>query len=391
MDPVKNYLASFLLYAIIFNQACLLLVTCQEEEISCIPRNTFATLLRQSEMSSNLAAYLRTTRIIENARALDDIEQSRVLLDSSGDSEICLPTRVYLQLLKYPTLRGRFNVNGRTQQLSDSVGRFLDDSMDSQIASQKRSISTLAKNDDLPINIHDRLHHNQDNQDKREEGEGHMPGMSELYLVPNDQVYKEMGQSFAMEKRNVGSLARDFALPPGRRNIATLVYEVQNRGNIQNSRMIPLSARVGEYQQSKRSATFPRNSVWPMKKGLPVPPNLMLKTLSRQGRSVRSELNTVNNFLNHYEPKNLGKMHKESSASERKNDSTEKVHFNNTVTKRQIEFSGNYPVTQSRDFDYEEMIEALANQYQNAEKRFLGRIPQMGPRPTTPSTRRQGR
>lgn len=101
----------------------------------------------------------------------------RPLTDDGDETEICVPGRVYSQLLKEPVARGDPSIvsvilNGRAQKLPDFLGRMLDDGDDLNAGGlqpeyQKRSISTLAKNDDLPTSIRDRTDGNEDDEEKR--------------------------------------------------------------------------------------------------------------------------------------------------------------------------------------------------------------------------------
>ena len=150
-------------------------MTCQDEDSTqCMPKQAFLALLRHPEVSSNLAAYSRAARVTGDAKSRSDMAHLRALTEEGDDSEICVPGRVYLQLLKDPVVRGDLSIilNGRTQKLPDLLGRLLDDSDDMDAReflpeSQKRSLATLAKNDDLPISIHDRVIENEDDEEKR--------------------------------------------------------------------------------------------------------------------------------------------------------------------------------------------------------------------------------
>lgn len=138
-------------------------VTCQDEEGSqCIPKKTFLALLRLPEVSSNLAAYSRTARIIQEAKNHNDMAHLKALSsEENDDAEICIPGSIYLELFRDPALRAHLSVMARTHKLPEFPGRLLDDSeeVDSRDLisdAEKRSLATLAKNDDLPVNIQDR-------------------------------------------------------------------------------------------------------------------------------------------------------------------------------------------------------------------------------------------
>lgn len=88
--------------------------------------------------------------------------------EENDDAEICVPGDVYLNLIRDPALRRHFDVMARNHQLPEFSGRLLDDSdeVDYLIPeSEKRSLATLAKNDDLPITIQER--ESSDDDEKR--------------------------------------------------------------------------------------------------------------------------------------------------------------------------------------------------------------------------------
>lgn len=145
-------------------------VTCQDEEGSqCIPKKIFLALLRLPEVSSNLAAYSRMARIIQETK--NDMAHLKALSsEENDDAEICIPDGVYVELFRDPALRGHLSVIARTHKLPEFSGRLLDDSeeVDSRDLipeSEKRSLSTLAKNGDLPV-LHDR-ENDSDDEEKR--------------------------------------------------------------------------------------------------------------------------------------------------------------------------------------------------------------------------------
>lgn len=145
-------------------------VTCQDEEGSqCIPKKTFLALLRLPEVSSNLAAYSRTARIIQETKNHNDMAHLKALSsEENDDAEICIPGGVYLELFRDPALRGHLSVMARTHKLPEFPGRLLDseeiDSRDLIPESEKRSLATLAKNDDLPVTMQDRENDSDDDE-----------------------------------------------------------------------------------------------------------------------------------------------------------------------------------------------------------------------------------
>ncbi|XP_054010880.1 neuropeptide-like 1 isoform X2 [Hylaeus anthracinus] len=399
MGSSKRCFIGLLLYISVVNVVHLPLVKCQDEESTqCVPKEVFLVLLRLPEVSSNLAAYSRMAGVTEGARSCDDTAHLKALTeDSEGDAEICLPGRVYLELFKDPGLRGHLSAIGRTQKPPDLPGRLLDDNeeintRELQSKSQKRSISVLAKNDDLPISIQDRLDENQEDQDKRtfvsNEETGPIGAAVPLdSLVTNGNEGSDPDAFLSdspAEKRNVGALARDFALPParltGKRNVASLARTFalppngkRNVASIARTFALPPNGKRNvasiardyglPYANKKSIASLRKNMAWPTftKRAVKTPGYVLLSILSR--RLANSSFKKP-------------------------------IDSNDMRFKRRHGFTDQYPFSVIQDtnaFDYGETMDPLTGQYSNAEKRFMGRIPQMGPRPTTPSTRRQGR
>lgn len=260
----------------------------------------------------------------------------------------------------------------------------------------------------------------------------------------------EIGE-YVLDKRNVGSLARDFALPTGRRHIASVARDYglpsgkRNIGALARQSMVPLNgkrniaslaryymlpqagkrnvaalaresslpygkrylgslARSGSYSvhgydDDKRSiASLARNADWPAfaKRGGSAPGRMIatMRVLNRHGRSLNDDREARNN-----EPLDLQRLishgHNGDEVKEKpvewqttpfsvldeledtkaKNRSNRKMVASQKRHKRQIDFSDEYPlpvVQNANVFDYEDMIEALADHYPNAEKRFMG-------------------
>ncbi|KAL0107656.1 hypothetical protein PUN28_014755 [Cardiocondyla obscurior] len=471
MGFTRNYLVSLFLFISIVNEIRQPTVTCQDEEGSqCIPKKTFLALLRLPEVSSNLAAY---SRIIQETKNHNDIAHLKALsAEENDDSEICIPGGVYLELFRDPALRGHLSVMARTHKLPEFPRRFLDDSeeIDSRDfipESEKRSLATLAKNDDLPVTIQGR-EENADDEEKRsvslssdnveelihelmdEEHRRRASGIYD-YLAELDPEVVE----YPLDKRNVGSLARDFALPKGRRHIGSVARDYglpggkRNIGSLARQSMLPLGGKrnvaslardsilpqtgkrnvaalardsslpygkryLGSlvrsggypargYDDGKRSiASLARNADLPyfVKRGGTAPGRMIVRVLNRHGRSLSDDRET------HSEPLDLQQLIKQdrdngkakvNAASnwptpyrvlEDLNESRAKNRSNRRIDpatsqmrhKRQIDFSDEYPlpvVQNTNLFDYEDMIEALADHYPNAEKRFMGSAPEM--------------
>lgn len=153
-------------------------MTCQDEESShCIPKKTFVALLRLPEVSSNLAAYSRTARVIQESKNRNDMAHLKALSsqEESDDAEICIPSGVYLELFRDPAMRGHLSVMARTHKLPEFPGRLLDDSEEIEPRDviselEKRSLATLAKNDDLPITIQERQSDGDDSEKRSHSG-----------------------------------------------------------------------------------------------------------------------------------------------------------------------------------------------------------------------------
>lgn len=271
------------------------------------------------------------------------------------------------------------------------------------------------------------------------------PGIYD-YLAELDPEVAE----YSLDKRNVGSLARDFALPTGRRHIASVARDYglprfgkRNIGSLARQSMLPPSgkrnvaslarysmlpqtgkrnvaalardsslpygkrylgslARNGGYpvrsgyDEGKRSiASLARNADWPgfVKRGGTAPGRMIVRVLNRHGRSLSDDRET------HSEPLDLQQLIRQGhdngndakvnvaggwstpiSVSEDLDESRAKNRSNRRIDaaasqtrhKRQIDFSDEYPLQNTNLLDYEDMIEAFADHYPNAEKRFMG-------------------
>ncbi|XP_076765903.1 neuropeptide-like precursor 1 isoform X2 [Xylocopa sonorina] len=422
MGLTRNDLVSLLLLITVVNEIRLPLVTCQDEDSTqCLPKPVFLALLRYPEVSSNLAAYSRSARVTQDVKSRNDMAHLRALTGETDDTEICVPGRVYSQLLKDPVVRSDLSIilNGRVQKLPEFFGRMLDEGGDTNARefreSQKRSLATLAKNDDLPISIQERMMENEDDEEKRA-------------VVSSDQSSRSgQEQDFLMEKRNVGTLARDFALPPGRRNIASLVRDYdQNRSNKERvlhgkrnvaalartyalpqsgkrnvasvareyglpygKRYVGALARADDFpnRQQRSVASLAKNSAWPMslKRGSTMPGTIILRTLSRQGRSLADELKARSDLLDLQELGNLEQNQEDDdyeADEEKLNEPWSEIETNIRRFKRQIGFSDEYPlpvIQNANVLDYDEIIEALSGRYPSTEKRFMGSAPETQP------------
>ncbi|XP_034949368.1 neuropeptide-like 1 isoform X2 [Chelonus insularis] len=502
----------FLILSVVaVNQLQIPLATCQEEQdVQCLPRRTFLALLRLPEVSSNLAAYSRTARILQDTR--NDFVQLKALSteDTSDDAKICLPAGVYYEIFSDPTMRTHLSAIERALRIIEDPGQTDVGILDVE----KRSIATLAKNDDLPASIRP---HREEDEEKRsqssmtpeeiikmytssiQQDQGKTPEeiISEYTLPSGELNVEALFRDFPINKRNIGTLARDYALPLGRRNIAALARDSalpngkRNIAALARERMLPSSAKrsiaslgriyiLPSYKGKRNIGSLARDSSLPhwgkrnigsLAQDFP-PPHWGKRYL---GALLRSEeypyvfdkkniasLARNGDFV--YGKRNIGTLARDWSLPQSRHSRSlneqdlgrvdvdlqrlEQEHDNNAInkarttskqsvlaaeladaknksrSKRQIDYSEEYPLPDMQNVnmsDYEDIIEALA-EYPIAEKRFMGagsslemendedddddvsnqslgyhdmlqpsRIPQMGPRPTTPPTRRLGR
>ncbi|XP_076292283.1 neuropeptide-like precursor 1 isoform X2 [Lasioglossum baleicum] len=451
MSLTRSYLVTFLFYISIVNQIRLPLVKCQDEDsVQCLPKRALLALSRLPEIGFNLAAYSRTARVIQDAKTRNDMAHLKALTEEGDDdTEICIPAGIYSVLFKDPAMRGHFAAIGGTQKQPEISGRLMDDSEEIDTTGvlqpnyQKRSIAMLAKNDDLPISLQDRLEENQDDEEKRTMVSSDEPAVpSSSRILPRPVLDSEgFAPDYAIDKRNVGTLARDFALPPGRRNIASLVRDYELQGNENNDdymvqfpgkrnvaslardytlpqngkrnvgavardfglpygkRNLGSLARTGDFptrEHGKRSvSSLAKNRAWPisLKRGISVPASVILRTISRQGRSLADQLRARNDLSNIQELSSAlsqrNNYDSDTFGDDKLNDSQaidafyERIDSANRRPNKQVSFSDEYPLPvmqSSNGFDYEEMMEALGDHYLNAEKRFMGSVAEMQPK-----------
>ncbi|EZA57422.1 Neuropeptide-like protein, partial [Ooceraea biroi] len=243
-------------------------VTCLDEEGTqqCIPKKIFMELIRLPEFSSGIAAYMRTTRVAQRTKGYNDIDHLKVQFSSpeNDDAEICIPASVYLELLRDPALRGYLSVMARTHKLLEFPGSLLNsseeaDSRELTREAEKRSLATLAKNGDLPslpIATQEREGDGDDEEKRSDLSNDNVNGLMPI-LMDDDrrrmpEVYDYLPvdldpevPEYSLDKRNVGSLARDFALPTGRRHIGSVVRDYglpsgkRNIGSLARQSMLP--------------------------------------------------------------------------------------------------------------------------------------------------------
>ncbi|XP_066583193.1 neuropeptide-like 1 isoform X2 [Prorops nasuta] len=461
MGFTGNYFISFLLCVAVVNEVRLPTVTCQNEEGAlCFPKKLLMELVGLPELRSRMS----------KRPNLQDFADDQIT------DEICLPDDLYLEFAEDPGMREFFALIDRAQSYRYDP-RFYADLGDIepkklQTEMIKRSLATLAKNDDLPTTVRERPVSG-DDEEKRsvasrlidEERRKNMADAIQDYTLPNGEIdVVALARDYPYNKRNVGSVARDYGLPSGKRNVASLARDYglpsgkRNVASLARDRMLPLSGKTnaassgrGIYllpQSVKRNVaalardyalpttsvanlkrylgslaisdglpnrqnddTLARNGDWSVSKRSFPPGGLIIRTLNRHGRSLTEKQ------LSGAKEQGLKLSHDASSgatdrqeadrnnnASQRSNDVTTNDAFlyngkshrrssQDKRIKRSID-SDDYPylAVQNANFlDYEDLIEALSEHYPRAVKRFMGRIPQMGPRPTTPPTRQLGR
>lgn len=273
--------------------------------------------------------------------------------------------------------------------------------------------------------------------------------MPEIYDYLSDMDSEAIG--YPVDKRNVGTLARDFALPPGRRHIASVARDYglpsgkRNIGALARQSMLPPSGKrnvaslaryymlpqagkrnvaalaresslpygkrylgslvrtggypVRQYDEGKRSiASLARNADLPtgfVKRGGTAPRTMIVRVLNRHGRSLDDDRETYSEPLdlqqliqqghgsqdqtkeNEWQPASPAfGVSQDLDENKAKNRSNRRIDgASQTRHKRQIDFTDEYPlpvVQNTNMLDYEDMIEAFADHYPNAEKRFMG-------------------
>ncbi|KAF7992639.1 hypothetical protein HCN44_004983 [Aphidius gifuensis] len=393
-------------FTIAVDQLRLPMVNCQEDidTTQCLPKKTFIAFLRLPEVSSNLAAYSRTARIIQSAR--NDFINLKILGKNNDDDngKICIPPSIYYEIFSDPKIRAHFDAIERAQKMLEIRD------VDSFIDTEKKSIATLAKNDDLPITtVQEREQKNQDDEEKRSQA-GMTPeelvkvydgdtqedktsaDVIDHYTLPNGDLDVEaMSRDYHNGKRNIATLARDYALPErrnigsvarqyglsyGKRNIATLARDkmIPNSGG---KRTVPLT--YGRYMWLKG-----KRNVGSLARDFALP----------SGKRNISYL-AKNGWLNiGYQKRNVGTLARDWNLPQTRtgrssidddfnyDDKINKQYdndlqniINQSQARRQSDYSDEYPtpVMQNKNLlDYEDFIEALADvRYPVAEKRFM--------------------
>lgn len=237
---------------------------------------------------------------------------------------------------------------------------------------EKRNVGTLARDFALPPGRRNIASLMRDYDQSRENrvsfpGKRNVASLARTYTLPQNAG-----------KRNVGSVAREHGLPYGKRYVASLA----RTGDlpIRGQRSVSSLARTGDLpvREQRSVSSLAKNSAWPvsLKRGIFLPGSVILRALSRQGRSFDSaDTNARNDLLDLQALGNLRQSQENDYESEEKVNDSLKADSNIRRSKREIAFSDEYPLPVMQNanmFDYEEMMEALGGQYPNAEKRFMG-------------------
>ncbi|KAK5641683.1 hypothetical protein RI129_010230 [Pyrocoelia pectoralis] len=280
----------------------------------------------------------------------------------------------------------------------DGYLRPSDENVDDNDSNLKRSIQSLARMNQFPIQYDDSkrsissLARNGELINNRRE-------MEELL----DELYS---------KRNIGSLARDFNFPSygkrfigalarngdlsrfdsGKRNIASIVRNGK-RGLSSLARSNNLPENYGEYKRNIASLA---------REGGKFVGKRNAAALLRQD-SYDNEHNRHD--TENYTPTHTPDMEAEEAGESKRNLASVRAGYKPKF-KRSIPYNGDYALRSKREADYydvpneeyiqpvyqnqnnreyEELLHALSEGYPNNEKRFLGRLPQMGKPKTTPS------
>ncbi|XP_011314819.1 uncharacterized protein Nplp1 isoform X1 [Fopius arisanus] len=377
-------------------------VTCQEDEVStrCLPRKTFYAFLRLPEVSSNLAAYSRTARIIQDAR--NDFVHLKGLSTTSreegDDGRICLPAYVYYEIFNDPTMRAHLNAIERVQKMMVEPERIDESGI---FDSQKRSLATLAKNGDLPVSIQERAQDGQEDDEKRSEASMTPEELLKLYGGESSEEKPTEMMSYGIPsaldtesedffshwgKRNLAALARESALP-GRRNIASMAREFglptgkRNVGTLARDRQLPSGKRRPSYTLGRLFvipvATGKRN-VGSLARDSALPPygKRGIASLAKNGDFPFPKRNVGTLARDWSLPQTRhGRSPDENEEDNRSNSFERQLDDVKARTKRQADYSDEYPLPvmqNSNVIDYEDIIEAIANGFPQAAKRFMG-------------------
>ncbi|XP_043481090.1 neuropeptide-like 1 isoform X2 [Leptopilina heterotoma] len=429
MGLKRNYLLNLFLYISAINEIRWPTVTCQDDETpssGCLPKKTFLALLRLPEVSSNLAAYSRTAGLIQESKNRDEMDNWKAINSedsNSDDGEICLPAAVYLELFRNPAMRGHLSAISRALKI-------LENPLESyQEADIKRSLAILAKNNDMPtitqeqdddemgngptdgeggedgINNDDDEASEFDNETLdiilkilNDNDQKNVHAVAREYSLPNGQIdFEAIERDYGQEKRNIASLARESNLPSyGKRNLASLARDYALPGGKRNFSDFLTESPVS--YEKRNLASFMRSyggkrNIASLARDFNLPPmpagagrkRALLRILSLPYDEIENE--DKRNVASLSKNRAWPTVHKRSGRSKiplvlsflAKN-RTGKLASGGKRPKRQIDFSDEYPlpVMQNNNvFDYEELLEALAEQYPKTEKRFMGPVVEM--------------
>jgi len=252
-----------------------------------------------------------------------------------------------------------------------------DEDMDDNDANLKRSIQYLARSGQLP-------------DFQSEDSKRSISSLARNGELHNNRRELEELIDELYEKRNIGSLARDFNFPSyGKRFLGSLARSgdlgKRNLASIVRNGKRSLASLVRSNNLPEGLDEYKRN----------------IASLAREGGKFVGKRNVAallrqDNYLNerhHHEDDEDAQTQKPEGESDEMDAAKRNLaSIKAGRSKRQADYydvqNEEYPqpVYQNQNsMDYEELVHALTGTYPAAEKRFLGRLPQMGKPKTTPT------
>lgn len=242
--------------------------------------------------------------------------------------------------------------------------------------STKRNVAALARDYALPT-----VHRNMASLAREYSfagGKRNIAALARDRMLPNSGNKRNIGslgriyiQPSLNGKRHIATLARDFAFPQqGKRYLGALMrsggfpYVYQKRG-------IASLARNGMLNYNN----YVKRNVGTLARDWSLPQTRHGRSLNDQdfdGAHVDIDLQRLDQLKNN-DADNKVRQESRQSTSTFEDELVDTK--NKSRAKRQIDYSEEYPLPVMQNtnvFDYEDIIEALAGGYPNAEKRFMG-------------------